>query len=93
MITRDSLQVITDDKGREGVYVNGGSHPIGHVMRLEDGYYSYLPINYGGFLSSYNLKLIAELLDDLNKVWDDDVKEYFDSLPPSEMSDDDLLPF
>ena len=67
---RYKLQVITHKDKSEGVYLNGKL--IGQVMRFEDGYYSF------------NFKDIAGLLDDLNKSWDNQVKEYFGNLPPEE---------
>jgi hypothetical protein len=39
---------------------------------------------YQGSWSSYDLRVIADLLDDLNKPWDNQVKEYFNNLPPEE---------
>ena len=80
---RYKLKVITHEDKSEGVYLNGKL--IGQVMRFEDGYYSFLGLDgYQGSWSSYDLRVIADLLDDLNKPWDNQVKEYFGNLPPEE---------
>ena len=83
MGTLNSFHVIKHDDGKEGVYY--GTKLIGYVMRFEDGYYSFnFNRKNNGWWSSYNLRDIAGLLDDLNKPWDNQVKEYFDNLPPEE---------
>ena len=80
---RYKLQVIKHEDKSEGVYVNGKL--IGQVMRFEDGYYSFMNLDgYQGSWSSYDLRVIPDLLDDLNKPWDNQVKEYFNNLPPEE---------
>ena len=87
-----NLQVITHEDKSEGVYVNGKL--IGHVMRFEDGYYAFMNLaGLNGSWSSYDLRMIADLLDDLNKPWDSQVKEYFDSLPPEEEGEWEGIPF
>ena len=89
---RYKLQVITHEDKSEGVYLN--NKLIGQVMRFEDGYYSFLGLDgYQGSWSSYDLRVIADLLDDLNKPWDTEVKAYFDSIEVEDASDDDILPF
>lgn len=86
------LQVITHEDKSEGVYVNGKL--IGHVMRFEDGYYAFMNLEgLNGSWSSYDLRMIADLLDDLNKPWDTEVKAYFDSIEVEDASDDEILPF
>jgi hypothetical protein len=86
------LQVITHGDKSEGVYVNGKL--IGHVMRFEDGYYAFMNLEgLNGSWSSYDLRMIADLLDDLNKPWDTEVKAYFDSIEVEDASDDEILPF
>lgn len=49
---------------------------LGDVFMDESGYYNFWPSNDNpGFWSSYNLKLIAEQLDELNKEWNQHLKE------------------
>lgn len=89
---RYGFQVITHEDNTEGVYYN--NKLIGQVMRFEDGYYSFnFNRENNGWWSSYDLKLIAELLDDLNEPWNTEVKAYFDSIEVEDASDDEILPF
>ena len=43
---------------------------IGVVDKNDDGYYHYWPSWSDGYVSSYHLKAIADLLDNLNEEWD-----------------------
>ena len=44
---------------------------FGNFIMMEDGYFSWFPIEFKGTcISSYTLKEIAEKLDELNKDWD-----------------------
>ena len=52
-----------------------GKKCIGEALMLEDGYYHFLPLPEHGTLAPYVLRAIAELLDELNKDWDEEVKE------------------
>ena len=52
-----------------------GKKCIGEALMLEDGYYHFLPLPAHGTLAPYSLRAIAELLDELNKDWDDEVTE------------------
>jgi len=52
-----------------------GKKRIGEALMLEDGYYYFLPLPEHGTLAPYTLRAIAELLDELNKDWDEEVKE------------------
>lgn len=45
-----------------------------------DGFYKYFPKN-GGYLDEYHLVLIAAILHDMNKDWDDEIKRYFEQHP------------
>ena len=49
---------------------------LGDIDPLDDGYLYYWPRS-GGALSAYDLRSIANKLDELNKPWDDQVQEYF----------------
>jgi hypothetical protein len=85
------LQIIKNKDGREGVHVDGGKL-IGHVMRLEDGYYSFEFLSENtGVYSSYDLRIISELLDGLNESWNTEVNKYFDSLGSIETYDEDIF--
>lgn len=91
-MNRYEFHVIKHEDNTEGVYYN--NKLIGQVMRFEDGYYSFnFNRENNGWWSSYDLKLIAELLDGLNEPWDTEVKAYFDSIEVEDASDDDILPF
>ena len=49
---------------------------LGDVIMDEAGYYNFWDSNDNpGFWSSYSLKLIAEQLDELNKEWDEQIKQ------------------
>ena len=52
-----------------------GKKCIGEALMLEDGYYYFLPLPEPGALAPYVLRAIAELLDELNKDWNDEVTE------------------
>lgn len=89
MGTLDSLHVIKHDDGKEGVHY--GTKLIGYVMRFEDGYYSFdFDRKNDGWWSSYSLRDIADLLDDLNEEWDQKVKQYFSEIKQDE---DDVVDF
>lgn len=48
-----------------------------HIMPLEDGFYYWWPTHGVGALTSNNLREIADLLDDINEPWEEQIKEYF----------------
>lgn len=48
---------------------------FGELIKLEDGYYYFNPLNNGGVIAPYALRAIANILDELNKDWDEEVKE------------------
>ena len=52
-----------------------GKKCIGEALMLEDGYYYFLPLPEHGTLAPYVLRAIAEILDELNKDWNDEVTE------------------
>jgi len=49
---------------------------IGECHRLEDGYFSFLPSNTGGYWSESIIRLVADKLQELNKEWDEKVNSY-----------------
>lgn len=59
--------------------INNNNKDIGLVFRDVDGYYYWWPENmdWSGSWPSHVLRDIADLLDELNKPWDDELKEYF----------------
>lgn len=48
---------------------------IGEFLCGDDGYYNWWPDTRSGYLTSYDLKEIANELDNLNSDWDREVKE------------------
>lgn len=50
----------------------GKDHRIGRTYRLEDGYYYYEP-GAVGVMSPYSMRLIADLLDELNRPWEETI--------------------
>jgi hypothetical protein len=48
-----------------------------HIVTLEDGYYYYEPPIKGGVFGAWELRVIADYLDELNKPWDAEVQAYF----------------
>lgn len=52
-----------------------GKKCIGEALMLKDGYYHFLPPPEHGTLAPYALRVIANLLDELNKDWNDEVTE------------------
>ena len=68
---------------------------IGKAVIDVDGYYYFLPnVNGGGLWQAHVLKKIAEVLDNLNKEWNDQVEKYFQETI-TEFTDEELndLPF
>lgn len=64
----------------DGLYF--GKVRIGDVYQEVDGYYVYVaPLDSRGAFTSYDLKIIAEFLDELNEPWDKEVREYFENNP------------
>lgn len=57
-------------------YVNGVN--CGKIIKEVDGYYVWYPKQDGGCWESAFLRKIADLLDGLNKEWDDQIRAYFD---------------
>lgn len=44
---------------------------------LEDGYYYFFPERNVGAISSHELRILADILDDMNKEWNETVETYF----------------
>lgn len=48
---------------------------IGYLYMEVDGYYVYQPVNVNGCWSAYEMRIIADKLDELNKDWDEQVRK------------------
>ncbi|MGL5934183.1 MAG: hypothetical protein ACRCZI_01020 [Cetobacterium sp.] len=46
----------------------------GDLIMLEDGYVYYFPIRSGGAISSCELRILDDILDDRNTTWDQEVR-------------------
>jgi hypothetical protein len=67
-------------KGEEGSYdvVHLPNNVVvGEVYQEVDGYYVFNPSTTRGYMNEYTLIGIAELLEVLNKSWDDEINTYF----------------
>jgi hypothetical protein len=55
-----------------------GEKLIGYFIMDVDGYYyfDYVTVQ-NGLWTSYSLRMVADLLEEMNKPYDDKVKEYF----------------
>jgi len=79
------LEIIPEEYGYD-VRVKGGpskgGHSIGIFIRSDDGYFYYDDTGRHGLSAAYSLRMIADLLDEVNKPWDDQINEYFKNNPP-----------
>lgn len=48
------------------------------IIQGDDGYYVYWPIKNKGCLDAWELRLIADYIDELNEPWDKQMREYFE---------------
>lgn len=71
------LNLIKQDNNIQEVRFN--EKTLGHFIMQEDGYYIFCTQNSPEGWSSYALKLVADKLDEVNKPYDDSVKEYFEN--------------
>ena len=56
----------------------GGNRHIGYAIRDVDGYYYFEAVTQSsGFWSSYSLRMIADLLDEINQDHDNMINDYF----------------
>ncbi len=70
------LKVIDiEDRASKKLLTENGKE-IGLLYLDVDGYYYYEPAGTGGY-SSYHLREIASVLDDINKPYQDQLDEYF----------------
>jgi hypothetical protein len=55
-----------------------GERLIGYFIMDVDGYYYFDYVTTpNGLWTSYSLRMVADLLEEMNKPYDDNVKEYF----------------
>jgi hypothetical protein len=59
------------------VRVKSNNLLIGEFILDIDGYYYFFPIENGGSWNSHTLITLGTKLQELNKPWDDKLKEYF----------------
>ena len=59
--------------GVHAVYFN--KKRLGAFVVQDDGYFGFYADEPSGYWSSYALRLIADKLDEMNKTWDDHIKE------------------
>jgi hypothetical protein len=62
------------EKSTKKVYYYNGAH-VGEVGHLEDGYYYFWVATAGGAWGPGELRIIADMLDELNKDWNKTVEE------------------
>lgn len=52
---------------------------VGTIYKEVDGYYVFVPVEgKGGFWEAAHLREIADILDDINRAWDTEVRDYFE---------------
>ena len=59
------------------IIVGDDGHAIGRAIMDVDGYFYYLEYPNLGVSSAHTLRVIADILDELNKSYDDHLTEYF----------------
>lgn len=58
------------------------------IATAEDGFYHYWPSTSGGFLSAWQLRTIADILDEKNVPWKKQIDEYFEARERQELKCD-----
>lgn len=71
-MTEELLQLTKLDSGYYVEYYNGVH--IGEFEKDVDGYYYYWPTQRAGHWSAHVMRAIADKLDELNKPWNDKIK-------------------
>ncbi len=74
-IGTEHLTLKPDGKNRYLVYFKQNMKCIGVFSMDVDGYYYFWSNNDGGSWESYELRMIADALDKVNKPYDDHIKE------------------
>lgn len=71
----ENLRLVREGTTRYLAYLKSNMKCIGAFLMDVDGYYYFWPNNDGGYWGSYELRIIADALDLINKPWDDQVKK------------------
>ncbi len=74
----------TPSPGKQAI-VHDNKVIVGYALLLEDGFWRFLSGNGddgGGTFEAHTLQEIADLLDGLNKPYNEELARYFASLPP-----------
>lgn len=58
-------------EGNDLFFQNGVK--MGQILRKEDGFYDFWPELRGGYWPAYVLRAIADMLDDMNKEWHEQI--------------------
>ena len=53
---------------------------VNDIITNDDGYKIFFPTDTMGYLTSFDLRIIADYIDELNKDWDTEVQSYFSKL-------------
>jgi hypothetical protein len=65
---------MSEDYEKEKARMRAVSEERGDLIMGDDGYYVYWPKGYTrGYMGSYELRLLADILDEKNKAWDEEV--------------------
>ena len=57
------------------VFLRDSGKILGEIYKEVDGYYVYQPDKANGCWESYAMRTIADMLDEMNKEWDEQVKK------------------
>lgn len=71
------LRATKREQGGYNLTYENGVH-MGELLMDVDGCYKYFPVLRGGYWDAPPLREIADMLDHLNKDWDEHVQKYFD---------------
>ena len=70
------LQLLkTESDARYEVYFNG--QHLGYFYLEVDGFYVFNPKGDIGYWNEFNLRMIADKLEELNKKWNEEIELYF----------------
>jgi hypothetical protein len=72
VVQAGNIQAVIILRGSDLFASNGVK--IGQILAKEDGYYDFWPELGGGYWPAYLLRAIADMLDTMNKPWDDQIK-------------------
>jgi hypothetical protein len=75
---KDFVTLSPVGEGVQQVYFRNGAF-IGNVIQDVDGYWKYAFPNSHGLWEDGMLEMLATMLTELNKPWDDDVRSFFEN--------------